>query len=105
MDIEVLAVPECPNAQLAADHLRQALADIGLSAQFTIRMITDQAEAERSGFTGSPTILIDGRDPFAEPGRPPGLACRMYRTPAGLSGAPDTAQLRRALALTDPRDG
>ncbi|MEU3552403.1 hypothetical protein [Streptomyces longwoodensis] len=61
-------------------------------------MVGDQAEAERSGFTGSPTILMNGRDPFAEPGAVPSLACRIYRTPTGPAGAPGLDQLRQALA-------
>lgn len=98
MEIEVLVVPDCPNQQLAEARLRQALDDAGLAGTgFTTRMIGDQAEAARSGFTGSPTILIDGRDPFAEPGASPSVACRIYRTPHGLAGAPETGQLRQAL--------
>jgi glutaredoxin len=80
MKIEIVVVPDCPHETAAADRLRQALDDAGLrEVRFTTRVVTDQNEAERSGFTGSPTILINGRDPFAEPGRPPGLACRVYR--------------------------
>ncbi|KOU36500.1 hypothetical protein ADK54_33240 [Streptomyces sp. WM6378] len=56
-----------------------------------------KAEAERSGFTGSPTILADGRDPFAEPGRAPGVACRVYRSADGLAGVPALDELRDAL--------
>ncbi|MFF6829141.1 hypothetical protein [Streptomyces longwoodensis] len=98
MEIEVLVVPGCPNEQTVADRLRRALDDIGLrGTKFTTRVIADQTEAERDGFTGSPTILVDGRDLFTEPGRPPGLACRVYRTPHGLAGAPDASQLQRAL--------
>lgn len=43
--------------------------------------MTDEAEAERSGFTSSPTVRIDGRDPSAEPDARPSLSCRIYRTP------------------------
>ncbi|MBT2439949.1 hypothetical protein J7E93_07400 [Streptomyces sp. ISL-36] len=98
MEIEVLVVPDCPHQQLAEKRLRQALQAAGLSdTGITIRVIADQAEGERSGFTGSPTILIDGRDPFAEPDAPPSLSCRIYRTSSGPAGAPGTDQLRRAL--------
>ncbi|WP_406118003.1 DsbA family protein [Streptomyces sp. NBC_00989] len=98
MEIEILVVPDCPNQQLTEKRLRQALDDAGLKeATFTTRVVADQAEAEQSGFTGSPTIVIDGRDPFAEPGTTPSLSCRIYRTPGGLAGAPDVAQLRKAL--------
>ena len=45
-------------------------------------------------FSGSPTILIDGWDPFARPGGEPALACRVYRHGNAL---PDARQLRQAL--------
>ncbi|APU43361.1 hypothetical protein [Streptomyces sp. TN58] len=105
MELEVLVVPDCPHRQLAEQRLQQALADARLpDTRFTIRVIADEAEAERSAFTGSPTILIDGRDPFAEPGRPPGLACRIYPTATGLSGAPDADLLRQALVAAPRPD-
>jgi hypothetical protein len=42
--------------------------------------------------------LIDGVDPFAEPGHPIGLGCRVYRTPEGLLGSPTVEELAQALA-------
>ncbi|GAA3835128.1 hypothetical protein GCM10022403_079870 [Streptomyces coacervatus] len=99
MEIEVLVVPGCPHRQLVEERLRLALDDAGLDVTgFTTRVVADQGEAERCGLTGSPTILIDGCDPFAEPGTTPSHACRMYRTPHGLAGAPEAEQLRQALA-------
>ncbi|WP_405676702.1 hypothetical protein OG239_39805 [Streptomyces sp. NBC_00868] len=98
MRIELLVVPDCPHTEPAVDLLRQALDEVGpYGAPVVTRVIPGQAEAERSGFTGSPTFLIDGLDPFTEPGRPPGMSCRLYRTPAGLSGLPTLDQLRQAL--------
>ncbi|MBK3567077.1 hypothetical protein [Streptomyces sp. MBT62] len=98
MEIEVLVVADYPNQRLAEDRLRQALDDAGLTViSFTSRVIGDLADAERSGFTGSPTILINGRDPFAEPGAAPTIACRIYRTTDGPAGAPAVDQLRQAL--------
>ncbi|MFE4173846.1 hypothetical protein ACFRR7_17650 [Streptomyces sp. NPDC056909] len=98
MEIEILVVPDCPSEKLAAERLRSALNDVGLhGTTFTTRTIGDAEEAERIGFTGSPTILIDGQDPFAEPGRTAGLSCRIYRTPDGLAGVPGHDQLRQAL--------
>jgi hypothetical protein len=48
---------------------------------------------------GSPTLLVDGTDPFAAPGEAPSLSCRLYRDAAGrTSGAPTVGALRRALA-------
>ena len=48
---------------------------------------------------GSPTVLIDGSDPFAAPGADASLSCRLYRDEAGrVQGAPSAGQLRAALA-------
>ncbi|MFF9592730.1 hypothetical protein ACF1FX_26505 [Streptomyces sp. NPDC014646] len=107
MDIEILVVPDCPNTGPAAELLRQVLDDMGLhDTDFSTRVIADRAEAEAVAFTGSPTFLIDGRDPFAEPGRPSGLACRLYRDPdgSGPSGLPGAERLRQALTQARPRD-
>ncbi|MFF8916465.1 hypothetical protein ACF08M_24845 [Streptomyces sp. NPDC015032] len=98
MNIEILVVPDCPNTEPAAGLLRRVLDDVGLhDMAFSTRVIADQAGAEAAAFTGSPTFLIDGRDPFAEPGRMPGLSCRVYRGPGGLTGLPGADQLRQAL--------
>lgn len=53
-------------------------------------------EAERRGLHGSPSILGDGVDVFAEPGAGVGLSCRVYRTPDGIAGVPTMEQLRGA---------
>jgi hypothetical protein len=97
--IEVLAVPGCRDAPLAERLLRRALDEIGLGdIGFETRVINDQAEAELIGFTGSPTFLINGRDPFAEHGAVVGLTCRLYHTPAGhLAGLPNYDALQQAL--------
>lgn len=98
MKVELLVVPECPNAAPTAELLRRALDDVGMHATgFTMVVIADHEVAERVGFTGSPTVRIDGMDPFAEPGCPPGLSCRRYLTTNGLAGTPDVAALRQAL--------
>ncbi|MFB6987517.1 DsbA family protein [Streptomyces sp. NPDC056178] len=98
MRIEVVVVQDCPNEQLAAGRLRQALEAAGLQAADVVtRVVTNRAEAERIGFTGSPTILINGEDPFAEAGRAQGMTCRLYRTPEGSDGAPSVSRLQQAL--------
>lgn len=104
MRIELLVVPGCANEATAADRLRRALDEAGLAdTGFTTRVITTVQEAEQAGFTGSPTILIDGRDPFAQPTALPAVACRIYRTAHGVEGAPDLEQLGRVLRDTQTR--
>jgi hypothetical protein len=48
-------------------------------------------------FVGSPTILINGVDPFGVAGQSPAYACRVYATPAGLSGVPPLDDVISAL--------
>ena len=47
---------------------------------------------------GSPTILVDGTDPFAAPGEPASVSCRLYRDDNGqVESAPSASQLRQAI--------
>jgi hypothetical protein len=50
-------------------------------------------DAQRIGFHGSPTILVNGRDAFEQRDAAVGLSCRVYTTDAGAEGAPSVAQL------------
>ena len=98
MRVEVLTIPDCPNGQVARRHLAQALAgrpDVTVEH----RVISTPEEAVRLEMRGSPTILIDGRDPFADPGTTASLACRLYLGADGRAqGAPTAEQLLEALA-------
>src|SRR5215471_3177665 len=98
MHLTILAVPDCPNAPVLEDRLAAVLhgrADVSVSHE----VITDEGEAARRGMHGSPTLLIDGADLFAEPGQPSSMSCRLYRDDDGrASGAPSVAQLRQVLA-------
>ena len=61
------------------------------------QLIQTPEAAEQYGFRGSPTVLIDGVDPFADPDAPVGLSCRMYATDDGYAGSPSLDQLRAAI--------
>ena len=97
MQLTVLAVPGCPNAPVLADRLAVALhgrEDLPVSHE----VISDEADAASWGMHGSPTLLIDGLDPFAEPGQPPTMSCRLYRDDSGQAiGAPSVARIRLAI--------
>ncbi|HEY6279078.1 MAG TPA: thioredoxin family protein [Streptosporangiaceae bacterium] len=97
MELTVLAVPGCPHAPVLEQRVAEALTGQP-AVTVTRQVITDADEAARWGMSGSPTLLIDGHDPFAVPGAGPAVACRMYRNEDGrLEGAPSAAALRRAL--------
>jgi predicted DsbA family dithiol-disulfide isomerase len=101
MELTVLAVPDCPNAPVLEHRLAEARAGRpGVTVRR--RVITDVAEAARWGMHGSPTLLVNGHDPFAAPGGAPAVACRLYRGQDGrLEGAPTVEALRQALEQAD----
>nr|WSY58130.1 hypothetical protein OG999_27890 [Streptomyces sp. NBC_00886] len=100
MRITILTVPDCPHAALARERIEQALH--GRAAMVEFVEVADETQAARHGMTGSPTVLIDGSDPFAVPGAVPSLSCRLYRAPDGRTeGAPSVADLRRALYVAE----
>jgi hypothetical protein len=77
-------------------HLR-ALTDEFADVAFRQHPVDAPEEAKRVGFHGSPSVLVDGIDAFAEPDAPVGIACRVYPTPDGPAGSPTIDQLRAAL--------
>ena len=101
MELTLLTVPDCPTAAGFAERLEAALS--GRPGVIVRRReVADQHEAEQAGMYGSPTLLINGVDPFATPGLAPGLSCRLYRDAAGRpAGAPTVEALRRALEQTE----
>ena len=98
MELTLLTVPACPNAAAFEKRLTAALA-AHPGAVVHRREIADEREAADAGMHGSPTLLVNGTDPFAAPGQPPSLSCRLYRDAEGRPGpAPSVEALRRALA-------
>ncbi|MGI9022976.1 MAG: thioredoxin family protein [Acidimicrobiales bacterium] len=94
MDVTLQYFADCPNWRVAERRLREVLVGLGRPDQpIRYQRVEDPEEAERVSFGGSPTILIDGVDPYADPDGPAGYACRVYDGGA----APTVAQLRLAL--------
>jgi hypothetical protein len=80
--IELQVVADCPHEAPTAQLLRRALDDVGLpTTRFTTVVVTGHEHAEQLRFTGSPTIRIDGVDPFADPAGSPSW-------PAGCTAPP-----------------
>jgi hypothetical protein len=105
VNIELLAVPDCPNIALARERVRAALNELGAFATVHEHVIDSDAEAARRGMRGSPTILIDGIDPFAEPTLPHSVSCRLYAVDGGVQGSPSISQLVRAMGLSGGEAG
>jgi hypothetical protein len=88
----------CPHWRIADERVRAALGQSRLDATIGYETVETIDDAIGTGFRGSPTILIDGIDPFPTGDAPPALACRIYPTPAGPQGAPTVEELIAALS-------
>ena len=97
MEIELLVVPDCPSEAVAVELIQTAVADIGVQAIVTRTVIATQDQAQQRHFVGSPTILLNGEDPFAVSDARVAVACRLYSTPDGLRGVPALRDLCQAL--------
>jgi len=98
VEIILMYFDGCPGWQTAEANLHAALAAVGMpDVSIRRQLIATVEEAEQAGFIGSPTVLLDGRDPFTEPGRQPGLSCRLYPSEHGMTNAPSVEQLMMAM--------
>jgi hypothetical protein len=100
VDVRLLYFDDCPNWRVAEARLNEAVAGIGNDdVVVSHELVSTPEEAEQAGFRGSPTILVNGVDPFAGPEDPIGFACRLYDGAAGVDHAPTLDQLRSALGV------
>lgn len=104
VQVQILVVPDYPHAAPAGRDGHPA----ARRAEPLGHRCSDHSGDRRSAGGGTgvrPTVLVNGVDPFAGSTDQAGLGCRLYRTPAGLSGLPDADLLRAALsaAMTDER--
>jgi hypothetical protein len=98
MDVRLQYFGGCPHWTVAEQRLRSALLRVGRGDEVQHVLVETPEDAERLSFLGSPTILVDGRDPFARGGEQPGLACRVYSTADGREGSPTVEQLVEVLS-------
>ena len=102
MTLELLYFDGCPNHEALLPHLEELLRCAEITLDIRLRRIAGHTAAERERFLGSPTVRVDGRDvePGAEERDDFGLKCRLYRTQAGLRGAPPDEWVLDALTRT-----
>lgn len=88
----MLHVADCPGTATLLGRL-----SVLTGAEVETRPVGDEETAKALGMAGSPTMLVDGVDPFAD-GTAPSLACRLYRDERGtVSGSPSVTQLIEVL--------
>lgn len=92
----LLYFDDCPNWLETDNHLR-ALAVEHPELVVERRVVETVEDAEATRFHGSPSVIVNGVDPFADTDAPVGLSCRMYQTPNGSAGSPTLDQLREVI--------
>jgi hypothetical protein len=97
MDITVQHFNHCPNWLTTIERLALVVEDTGVEATVHLQLVNTPEAAEAHSFRGSPTILINGVDPFTNNDAPVGLSCRVYQTPGGLAGSPTVEQITQAI--------
>ena len=97
MKIQLLYFDDCPSYQTALKLLQETLSALGRSDVIETIEINNEADVQRWKFIGSPTIRIDGIDPFDQGTSNFGMECRIYPTPDGLKGWPTKSMLVEAL--------
>lgn len=98
MDVEMLVVADCANHAEMERRVRAALHAVGADVGLRTRVIDDLEDAEAAGMHGSPTLLIDGGDPFAVAGTVASISCRPYRSEHSAGGLPSEQAIAAALA-------
>ncbi len=99
MTITLQYFESCPNWKVAESLVKSILEEHGLGVDLEYQLIEPTEEAEKYQFAGSPTLLIDGHDPFASDLAPIGLACRTYTTAAGPAESPTIEQIEEGLGV------
>ena len=102
MQITIQHFNGCPHWLATTERLSRAVEDTGVDADVRLQLVNTPEAATAHHFRGSPTVLIDGVDPFADPDAPVGLSCRVYVTPEGMAGSPTVEQLTEAITTRDP---
>jgi hypothetical protein len=105
MHIQFLWWDGCPSHPEAWQRLQDVLAELQAEALVERIQVTTDEDAEKYGFPGSPTILVDGEDIDPAASRMPSrLTCRLYYQENGRpSPLPSREMIRRAIRSAQRR--
>jgi hypothetical protein len=100
MTIDILYHEACTHHPRTIQDVQHVLAEEGIEADVRLINITNKEEAQRRGFVGSPTIIINGED--IEPGPQQELGhtrgnCRVYHHEGKLLVTPHKELIRKAV--------
>jgi len=102
--VEFLYFKSCPGHKQALINLRAALRESGITTELKLIEVTSEAQAERVGFQGSPSIRVNGKD---LDGRDQGhlYGCRIYQIDGKITATPTKDFIERKLRELTRRAG
>ncbi len=91
--IEIQHFDDCPNSPKLIQRVKEAIKYYVKNIQYEEILVTSNEEAQRIGFRGSPTLLINGKDIEDLPvPKEPALMCRFYS-----DGLPSVDAIKKVL--------
>jgi hypothetical protein len=94
--VEFLYFPRCPTHKQALANLKSALQDSNLEVDLQLISVASEAQAEKVGFQGSPSIRINGKDLDGRDDEY-SYACRIYRIDGRITAVPTEEFIRERL--------
>jgi len=83
----------CPNHKKMSDNLETAIKGLENKIELRKVLVEDEVTALKTGFRGSPTLLVNGEDLEGIPApTEPSLSCRFY-----VNGIPSTDEIRQRI--------
>lgn len=96
--IELLYFEGCPSWENGLENLKIALKSEDISdADIHPVLISDEVDAMKEKFLGSPSFRVNGQDLWPEERKSYFLGCRVYLTEGGMKGFPTVDMLRKKL--------
>jgi len=92
--IEVISLPGCPNHQPTLDRVNALLRSEAVIAEVREILVDSDPDPQSSGFFGSPTVKVNGKDVEPLTASRDGISCRIY---ADGKGVPSEAVLKLAI--------
>jgi hypothetical protein len=71
LHVEILFTPSCPHGRAARGRIEALAQAEGIAVTVTETLVEDLRDAEARRFTGSPTVLVEGRDVERRPADAP----------------------------------
>ncbi len=97
VQVTIQYVEGCPHIDATYKLVAEILESRRSPGLLRTRLVNSVKDAENLRFQGSPTVLVDGKDPFLDPNAPVGLACRLYVSAETTSGVPPREELEQVL--------